>query len=61
MLGLPQLGVKTLEELSNEWLGGQAEVLLMSVTYTVLSAPSVVRSKVMINEELLGSVEGRAK
>jgi hypothetical protein len=61
MLGLSQLGVKTLEELSNEWQGGQAEVLLMSVTYTGLAAPSIVRSKIMLNEGLLASVEGRAK
>ena len=36
-------------------------MLLMSVTYTGLNAPSIVRSKVMLNEELFALVEGRAK
>ena len=33
----------------------------MSVAYTALSAPSIVRSKISLNEELLAVVEGRSK
>ena len=33
----------------------------MSVTYTGLNAPSIVRSNIMLDEGLLAIIEGRAK